>query len=82
VKPTVTTTEAAQLLGKDARSFHRWATTTLDVQPLGRERIGRSWVTIWSIEAIRAAQQRRFAGQAMIVRAEITSVAHCARRTP
>lgn len=89
MKLTVSTREAAQLLGKDARSFHRWA-ADLGVEPLRRTRIGRSWVTVWSIDAIRAAQQRRFTGQAMIMRAELTTLAvecptsgpHCARRTP
>jgi hypothetical protein len=74
VKATVSTWEAAQLLGVDPRSFHRWAAER-DIQPVRRQRIGRSWVTVWSVGAIRAAQQQRFAGQAMIMRAELTTLA-------
>lgn len=73
MKLTVSTREAATLLGKDPASFHRWATAA-GIKPLRRMRIGRSTVTVWSVEAIRAAQQQRFAGQVMIVRAELTRV--------
>jgi hypothetical protein len=48
---TLTTTEAAGLLGIDVRSFRRWARAH-EVEPLHRVRIGRSWVTAWDRDAL------------------------------
>lgn len=81
MKLTVTTSEAAQLLGLNPHRFAEWARAA-DLVPLRRARIGRSTVTVWSIADIRAAQKRRYAGQVTSRGGEITSVAHCARRTP
>lgn len=72
LKVTVTTWEAALVLGKDPRSFHRWATTVLDVQPVRRDRIGRSTVTIWSLPALREATRQAYAGQMPPQRGEMT----------
>lgn len=54
---TLTTSQAAQLLGKDPRSLARWA-RQLGVTPLRRQRIGRSTVTIWSVAELTAATRR------------------------
>jgi hypothetical protein len=51
---TVTTTEAAWLLGLAPGSFARWARDH-GVTPLRRQRIGRSTVTVWSVAALRTA---------------------------
>ena len=51
---TITSTEAAWLLGIPPSSFARWARDH-QLTPLRRQRIGRSTVTIWSIAAIRTA---------------------------
>lgn len=47
MRPTLTTREAAYLVGVDPRSFHRQAKAR-DIHPLHRVRIGRSIVTVWS----------------------------------
>ena len=46
MRTTLTTTEAAAMLGVDPRSFARWAYAH-GVRPLHRVRIGRSTVTAW-----------------------------------
>ena len=48
MRTTLTTTEAATLLGVDPRSFARWAYHH-GVRPMHRVRIGRSTVTAWSM---------------------------------
>lgn len=53
---TVTTAEAALILGQDPRSFARFA-RRIGVQPLRRQRIGRSYVTVWSLEDLAQATQ-------------------------
>lgn len=50
----VTTTEAAYLAGVDPRSFSRWARDR-DLAPVSRMRIGRSWVTLWSVSSLMRA---------------------------
>lgn len=47
-RSTLTTTEAAYILGIDPKSFARWA-RALGITPLRRQRIGRSTVSVWSI---------------------------------
>lgn len=54
MRKTVTTAEAAFILGKDPKSFARWA-RTVGVQPLRRQRIGRSTVSVWSIAQLEEA---------------------------
>lgn len=54
MKATLNTTEAAMLLRMNPRSFHRWA-RSLGVEPLRRQRIGRSTVTVWSIASLSEA---------------------------
>jgi hypothetical protein len=51
---TITTSEAAWLLGIPAGSFARWARSH-GVTPLRRQRIGSSTVTVWSIAQLRTA---------------------------
>lgn len=51
---TVTTAEAAWLLGIPAGSLARWARQH-GVTPLRTQRIGRSTVTVWPLAALRAA---------------------------
>ena len=48
MRTTLTTTEAATMLGVDPRSFARWAYAH-GVRPKHRVRIGRSTVTAWSM---------------------------------
>ena len=48
MRTTLTTTEAARMLGVDPRSFARWAYAH-GVHPLHRVRVGRSTVTAWSM---------------------------------
>jgi hypothetical protein len=48
MRTTLTTTEAATVLGVDPRSFARWAYAH-GVRPMHRVRIGRSTVTAWSM---------------------------------
>lgn len=74
MKRTLTTAEAATVLGHPPGSFHRWATTHLHVQPLRRIRIGRSTVTVWSVQALTDATQRLYAGQMNAGRAEISNL--------
>jgi hypothetical protein len=57
VKATVTSTEAALLLRMDPRSFPRWA-RALGVEPVRRQRIGRSTVTVWSLAELGGAASR------------------------
>lgn len=54
MRATVTTTEAAMILGKDPKSFARWA-RGLGVVPLRHQRIGRSTVAVWSVEELTVA---------------------------
>lgn len=58
MKRTLSTAEAATLLGMDPRSFARWA-RALGVEPLRRQRIGRSTVTVWSVAALGQAASAR-----------------------
>jgi hypothetical protein len=51
---TITTAEAAFLLGIPAGSFARWARDH-GVEPLRGQRIGRSTITVWSIAQLRTA---------------------------
>lgn len=74
MKLTVSTREASDLLGLDPRSFHRWAAER-GIEPLRKQRIGRSTVTVWAVSDIRAGQLRRYAGQVTTVRAEISTLA-------
>jgi hypothetical protein len=62
VKLTLTTWEASNLLGRNPHRFAAWARAN-DVEPLRRQRIGRSTVTVWSRADITAALRRRHAGQ-------------------
>lgn len=79
---TLTTGEAAQLLGLNPHRFAEWARAA-QVEPLRRVRIGRSTVTVWSIADIRAAQQRRYAGQVTTRGGEITTLAvECSNSGP
>ncbi len=48
---TLTTTQAAHLAGVDPRVFRRWARAHR-LEPLHRIRIGRSFITVWSYEAL------------------------------
>lgn len=54
MRDTVTTAEAAFLLGLARGSIARWCRER-HVEPLYRERRGRSTVTIWSVTALRRA---------------------------
>lgn len=54
MRQTLTTTEAAFVLGKDPKSFARWA-RSLGVEPLRRQRIGRSTVAVWSLTQLKEA---------------------------
>jgi hypothetical protein len=74
VKLTVSTREAAQLLGLNPHRFAEWARAA-ELLPLRRIRIGRSTLTVWSIADIRAAQKRRYAGQVTRPGGEITTLA-------
>lgn len=47
-RQTLTTTEAARFASVDPRCFARWARAR-GIQPERRMRIGRSFVTVWSI---------------------------------
>lgn len=67
---TVSTPEAAWLTRQDPKSFHRWARDR-HLEPLRTVRIGRSWVTLWSVAAITAATRRAYAGQTAARRGEI-----------
>lgn len=53
----VTTTEAAQLLGVDPRSFPRYARRH-NLEPVRRLRVGSSTVTLWSVAALIALSGR------------------------
>lgn len=53
-KTTVNTSELAALLRMDPRSVARWA-RSLGVEPLRRQRIGESTVTVWSLADLAAA---------------------------
>jgi hypothetical protein len=55
---TATTAEAAYLLGIDPRNVARWARTR-GIEPLRRQRIGRSYVTVWSLDALSTAALTR-----------------------
>lgn len=59
-KATLSTTEAAVFLHVPRRAFPKWAAER-GVEPLRRQRIGRSTVTVWSIAELAAAAQRRVA---------------------
>jgi hypothetical protein len=56
-RQTLTTKEAAFLLGKDPRSFARWA-RKIGVEPLRHQRIGRSTIAVWSITALTEATRK------------------------
>ena len=58
MRTTLTTTEAATMLGVDPRSFARWAYAH-GVRPLHRVRIGRSTVTAWSMTDLAKATAPR-----------------------
>lgn len=73
MKCTVSTPEAALLTGRDPKSFHRWA-HTYDLEPLRTVRIGRSWVTLWSLAELTAATRRAYAGQIADRRGEIATL--------
>lgn len=49
MRRVLSTTEAAWLMQKDEKTFPRWARAR-GVLPLGRVRVGRSWVTRWAVE--------------------------------
>jgi predicted site-specific integrase-resolvase len=49
----LTTTEAADLLGIDPKSFARWARHH-GIVPVHRVRVGRSTVTAWSMAQLAA----------------------------
>lgn len=51
MKRVLTSTEAAYLLAVDPRTLPAYARQH-NVEPLGRVRIGRSWVTRWAVEDI------------------------------
>lgn len=51
MRTVVSSSEAALLLAMDARTFPRWARGR-GITPLGRVRIGRSWVTRWALADI------------------------------
>lgn len=70
MRRTVSTPEAAILTGRDPKSFHRWA-HAYDLEPLRTVRIGRSWVTVWSLAELTAATRRAYAGQTVARRGEI-----------
>lgn len=53
-RQTVTTAEAAFLFGEDARSFARWARKH-GINPVRRQRIGRSTVTVWDLQQLTTA---------------------------
>lgn len=55
-RQTLSTTEAAYILGIDPRSLVRWARER-GVEPERRMRIGRSTVTVWSVARLTAASQ-------------------------
>lgn len=50
---TLTTTQAAHLAGVHPSSFARWARRR-GIMPVGRRRVGRSYVTLWSLESLTA----------------------------
>lgn len=54
MRTTVTTSEAASIVGVSPRSFARWARRH-GVQPLRHQRIGRSTVTVWSMASLAEA---------------------------
>lgn len=47
----MSTTAAARLVNVSPKSFKRWARAH-QVAPLGRKRIGRSFVTVWLLDEI------------------------------
>jgi hypothetical protein len=51
---TVTSTQAAYLVGVPRGSLARWARRH-GVRPLGRVRDGRSTVTLWALDALTRA---------------------------
>jgi len=51
------TTAAAYLVGIDPRSFARWARRH-GITPVGRERIGRSFITWWSWDDLKKAAEK------------------------
>jgi hypothetical protein len=51
MKRVVNSTEAAYLLDMDPRQLPAYARANR-IEPLGRVRIGRSWVTRWAVEDI------------------------------
>lgn len=53
-RTTLSTSEAAWLVGVPAGSFARWARAH-GVKPLRRQRIGSSTVTVWSVAALTLA---------------------------
>lgn len=53
-RTTVTTSEAASIIGVTPGSFARWARLH-GVTPLRRQRIGRSTVTVWSMASLAEA---------------------------
>jgi len=57
VRRTFTTTEAAEAMGVDPRSFARWARVR-GVVPVRRMRIGRSFVTLWSVAQLTELSER------------------------
>lgn len=74
-KATVSTREAAELLGRNPHRLHEWLAAEMGVRPLRQERIGRSTVTLWSVEEITEALRRRYARQVMTRGAEISTLA-------
>lgn len=58
-RQTLSTTEAAYLVGVDPRLFAKWARDR-HLEPLRRQRIGRSTVTVWSYaDLLRATDTAR-----------------------
>lgn len=57
IRATLSTVEAATFLGIDPKSFRRWA-RALGVEPIRRQRIGRSTVTVWSVASLTEATRR------------------------
>lgn len=47
----LTTAEAAHLAGVAPNSFARWARRH-GITPVGRQRVGRSYITLWSLESL------------------------------
>ncbi len=54
MRTTLTTEAAAMLVGVNPRSLRRWARRR-GVEPLRRQRIGESYITVWSYTDILTA---------------------------